>query len=189
MRPIPVDIIPSHIYLSQEDQAALFGIGHPMTIIEERTQAGQFVYEETVEVFGKLKRSLRLRVLGPNWERSVVEITPTEAMFLGLTPIAAKTGDLSGAEPCRLVGPEGEVKIASAVTAPRPHLLCSPEEAADMHISNGQTISVDLISDQPKMIENIIVRVHPTFRLRIELHQDYARDFWITRPVHARVRD
>lgn len=185
-RPIHVDVLPSHVYLSEEDQATLFGVGHPMTIFTESSQTGQVVYEEKVEVFGSVKRSLKLRVLGPNWKESHVEVTPTEAAFLGLKiKDEVKSGDMSIASGCTLVGPNGEVKIINGIIIPRPHLLCSPEEAASLHISNGDTISVKIVGEKQQELGDIVVRIHPTFRLRIQIHQDYARELWIVRPTHA----
>lgn len=188
-RPIPVNILPSHVYLSQDDQAAIFGVGHPMTIAQEHTQVGQVVYEEMVEVFGSLKRSLQLRIMGPNWAQSHVELTPTEAAFLGLKiNQEVKSGDLSNAVACRLVGPAGEVKLIQGAIIPAPHLLCSPKEADELHVMNGEKIEVDFVGERSYSLSGIIVRVHPTFRLRLEMHQDYARKLWITRPTHANLR-
>ena len=188
-RPIPIDIIPSHVYLSAADQATLFGKGTPMTISGELSQGGQYVYDEVVEVFGKLKRSLTIRVLGPDWEQSFAELTPTEVAFLGLRAPIAKTGDLEGAAACRLVGPEGEVELARGVITPRPHLLCSPEEAAGAHLSNGAEADVEISSSRPQLLEKVIVRVHPAFKWRLEIHQDDARRLWLTRSTHARLRE
>ena len=55
-RPIPVEIIPSHIHLSETDHRTLFGPGHAGTIATALSQHGQYAYAETLEVFGKLKR-------------------------------------------------------------------------------------------------------------------------------------
>lgn len=188
MRPIPIDVIPSHVYLSQDDQATLFGIGQPMTIFQEHTQVGQLIYREMVAVKGKLKRTLDVRVMGPNWAQSQAHITPTEAVYLGLTiEQEVKAGDLSESAPGKLIGPKGEVELKAGIIIPQPHLLCSPEEAEALHISNGDIITAETIAESSLQIENIIVRVHPTYRLRIEMHQDHARDLWIVRPIHARI--
>jgi len=187
-RPIPIDIIPSHVYLSAGDRATLFGSHAPMTIADDLSQRGQYVYKETLEVFGKLKRSLELRVLGPDWEQSFVELTPTEASFLGVRAEEVKTGDIAGAAPCRLVGPQGEVAIKKGVIIPRPHLLCSPEEASAIRVQNGGVITVDISRTKPTELEGVLVRVHPAFSMRLEIHQDYARSLWLTRGAHVRIR-
>ncbi len=186
-RPIPVDIVPSHVYLSQDDQLTLFGPGYAMTIEGELTQSGQHYYEETVDVFGRLKRSLSLRVLGPAWEHSFAELTPTEAAFLGMSAKEGRSGDLAGAAACRFVGPAGEVSLKQGVIISQPHLRCSPQDARSFHISNGDEVTIEIIGNHPRRVSGVIVRVHPTFKLQVDLHADHARDLWITRPIHARL--
>ncbi|PIX62073.1 hypothetical protein CO057_00935 [Candidatus Uhrbacteria bacterium CG_4_9_14_0_2_um_filter_41_50] len=189
MRPIPIDVIPAHIYLSQEDQTKLFGSGYAMTIEGELTQGGQHNYEETVEIIGKLKRSLRVHVLGPNWERSFVELSETEALFLGLKAPLAMSGDLTEAAECTVVGPCGEINLKSGVIVPKPHLRCSPIQSRELGVSNGDRISVEILGTSKKVLEDVAVRVHPTFQLRVEINADYARELWIARTSHARLID
>lgn len=186
-RPFPVDIVPSHVYVSEEDQRTLFGDGYPMTILEEHTQPGQIVYKERVEVFGRLKRSLELHVLGPNWDRSHVEVSPTEAVYLGYSLDEMKTGNIEGAPECTLKGPKGEVKLEQGLIVPRPHITCSVEEAKQYNLVNGQEVTVGINRSTPVQIENVVVRVHPMLRARLELHTDYARHLWIAKQTYARI--
>lgn len=188
-RPIPVEIIPSHVHLSEADHSALFGYGQASTIAENLSQTGQFAYAESVEVSGKLKRSITLRVLGPFRRATQVELTPTEAQLLGLVAPIARSGDLSSAAGCRLVGPRGELNVAGSVIIPQPHLHCSEAEAAVLHLVNGKIVSLEVLGDNPYVLENVIVRVHPSYRLRLHVHPDLARIHWMTGVVHARIRD
>lgn len=189
MRPLPVDIVPSHIYLSAEDQATLFGKGYPMTILDDHTQPGQLVYKERVEIFGRLKRSIHVHVLGPNWEKSHVEVTPTEAVYLGYSLDEMKTGNIGGAPECTVKGPEGEIKLKHGLIVPRPHLTCSVEEAKNYNLSNGQEVAVDILLKEPVRIEDVIVRVHPMLKGRVELHADYARHLWVSKQAYARIAE
>lgn len=186
-RPFPVDIVPSHVYLSAEDQERLFGAGYPMTILDDHAQPGQVVYKERVEVVGRLKRSIHVHVLGPVWEKSHVEITPTEAVYLGYQIEEMRTGVLEGAPSCVLRGPHGEVKLDHGVIVPRPHVTCSVEEAKQYNLSNGQEIAIDILMRTPVRVEQVIVRVHPMLKARVELHADYARHVWIAKPTYARI--
>ncbi|MFZ2682185.1 MAG: PduL/EutD family phosphate acyltransferase [Patescibacteria group bacterium] len=188
-RPIPVEIIPSHIHLSAEDHAALFGTGHAGTVAVELSQHGQYAYTETLEIFGKLKRSLQLRVLGPYRRATQVELTPTEALLLGINAPLAKSGDLAAAGDCRLVGPAGEVKAKASVIVPMAHLHVSDTEAHALRLENGKRVALDILGDAPRTLKDVIVRVHPTYRLRLQVHADYARDYWLTGVLHARLRE
>lgn len=188
-RPIPVEIIPSHVHLSEADHVTLFGSGHAGTITSSLSQYGQYAYQESVEVAGKLKRSLRLRVLGPHRRQSQVELTPTEAQLLGLQPPVAKSGDLSQAESCKVKGPAGEVTLKTAVIIPKPHLHLSDADARSLRLENGSEVALDIIGDHPRTLEQVVVRVHPTYRLRLHVHPDLARDEWLTGVLHARIRE
>lgn len=188
-RPIPVEIIPSHIHLSESDHTTLFGIGHAGTIANSLSQHGQYAYAETVEVVGRLKKTLELRVLGPHRKTTQVELTPTEASLLGLTAPVARSGDLARAGKCRLKGPGGEVEVKAAVIIPKPHLHMSDAEAKSFRLENGKEIALDILGDALCTLENVVVRVHPTYRLRLHVHPDLARQYWLTGVLHARLRE
>lgn len=188
-RPIPVEIIPSHVHLSEADMEQLFGAGFAATISHTLSQTGQHAYADAVEVSGRLKRTLQLRVLGPARRVTQVELTPTEAQLLGIPAVVARSGDLSQAGDCTLRGPAGEVVAAASVIVPRAHLHCSETEAQAMHLHNGKVVTLEVMGDYPALLEDVVVRVHPTYRLRLHIHPDLARDFWITGTVHAKIRE
>lgn len=188
-RPIPVEIVPSHVHLSEADHLSLFGVGHAGTVDRPLSQHGQFAYSESVEVFGRLKRGLELRILGPFRKLTQVELTPTEAALLGISAPIARSGELTKAGNCRLSGPAGEIKVEAAVIIPRPHLHVSDTEAKALRLENGKEVSVDLLGDNARLLEGVVVRVHPSYQLRLHLHPDLARDLWLTGVVHARLRE
>lgn len=186
-RPIPVEIVPSHVHLSEADQAALFGPAFAATIAENLSQSGQFAYGETLEVRGRLQRSVSLRVLGPCRAASQVELTPTEAQLLGINASEAKSGEHGDASTCTIQGPEASV--TARVIVPRPHLHCSDVEAEQLHVHNGKMVTIDFDLDRPCTLTDVVVRVHPTYRLRLHIHPDIAREYWLTGVVHGRVRE
>lgn len=188
-RPIPVEIIPSHVHLSHADHAALFGSGHAGTISHALSQHGQYAYVETVEVSGKLKKSVTLRVLGPQRKDTQVELTPTEAALLGLKAPVAKSGDLSKAISCKLKGPKGELTAKASVIIPKPHLHLSDTDAKQLQLKNGDHIRMEIIAEAPFEISGVVVRVHPTYTPRLHVHSDFAREHWLTGVIHAKIRD
>lgn len=188
-RPIPIDIIPSHIHLSEADQVTLFGASHALTIGEHLSQTGQVAYEESLNVRGTLKRSISLRVLGPCRENTQVELTPTEAQLLGIVAPTARSGDNSEAADCMLDGPLGNVRAVASVIIPQPHLHCSDAEAAHLRLQNGKMVTVDIVGDRPCILHDVVVRVHPTYRIRLHIHPDLARENWLTGVMHGRIRE
>jgi propanediol utilization protein len=188
-RPVQVEIVPSHVHLSAADHAALFGTGHTGTISENLSQHGQYAYTEMVEVKGRKKAGLSLRILGPYRKQTQVEITPTEAEALGIKAPEAKSGDLSRAAKCVLKGPRGELKALAAVIVPQPHLHASEEDAKAMRIKHGDVVTMELLGGSRRLLEDVVVRVHPTYKLRLHVHPDLARAYWLTGVLHARLRD
>lgn len=188
-RPIPLEIIPSHVHLSEADQEVLFGAAFPVTVAEQLSQTGQYAYADAVEVRGQRKRRIALRVLGPCRKTTQVELTPTEAQLLGIAAPDAKSGDHTDAGDCVLVGPEGTVSAKASVIIPRPHLHCSDTEAAQLHVHNGKVVTIDLDLERSCTLTDVVVRVHPTYRLHLHIHPDIARTHWLTGVVHGRVRE
>jgi propanediol utilization protein len=188
-RPIPVEVVPSHVHLSEAHHQTLFGDGHMGTVRQELSQTGQFAYEETVEVVGENGESIVLRVLGPHRKATQIELTPTEARLLGIDAPIAKSGDLAIAKPCTLRAAHGSIDAAASVIIPKPHLHLSDTEASSLRLANGATVRVDVVGDVARVIENVVVRVHPTYRARLHIHPDIARDIWLHTGAHVRVRD
>ncbi len=188
-RPIPVEVVPSHVHLSEAHHRVLFGDGHMGTVQHELSQMGQFAYEETVEVIGQDGQGITLRVLGPHRKSTQVELTPTEARLLGIDAPLAKSGDLANAQSCTLKTVHGAIEVKAAVIVPQCHLHLSDVEATGLRLSNGAIVRVDVVGDVARVIENVVVRVHPTYRARLHIHSDVARDMWLHSGSHVRVRD
>ncbi len=181
---IPVEVVPSHIHLSPEDYRVLFGEEHP-SIRERISQHGQYVVDTTLEVRGSRSgASLRLAYIAPERAATQVEVTPTEAAYLGISPKEAVSGDLREASTCILRGPAGECEV-SGVIIPSAHLHCSPEEAVVLKVSQGASLTLTLHAETPYMLHNVRVRVHPTYSLRLHVHADIAREAWIMGPTYA----
>lgn len=188
-RPIQVEIVPSHVHLSAAHHAELFGVGHSGTISVNLSQHGQYAYAETVEVLGKKAKGISLKVLGPYRKDTQVELTPTEAESLGIKVIQARSGDLSQAVKCRIRGPQGIIEAPASVIIPQPHLHASDADAKALRITHGEVVTMELLGDTRRILEDVVVRVHPTYKLRLHVHPDLARAYWMTGVLHARLRD
>ena len=188
-RPIPVEVVPSHIHLSESHHRILFGDGHMGTVRHELSQTGQFAYEETADVLGANGESITLRVLGPHRKATQVELTPTEARLLGIEAPLVKSGDLANAQSCTIRTAHGTVDATASVIVPKCHLHLSDTEATSLRLANGATVRVDVVGDATRVIEGVVVRVHPTYRARLHIHSDVARDMWLHSGSHVRVRD
>ncbi len=110
-------------------------------------------------------------------------------MLLGLKPPTAKSGDLSKAVSCVLKGPKGTVTAKASVIIPKSHVHLSEADAKHYQVKNGDAVRVEVLGENPTELSDVIVRVHPTYRARLHVHPDIAREHWLTGVLHARMRD
>jgi len=179
----------SHVHLSEGQRKILFGERNSGTVRQEMSQSGQFAYEETVDVVGSNGKVLTLRVLGPSRKSTQVELTKGEAELLALHAQEALSGDFDLAIDCTLKTEHGEVVAPKSVIIPRMHIHLSDSEARTLRLEHGSVVRVDVIGDGARVIDDVVVRVHPTYRARLHLHADDARDLWLSGGAHVRIRD
>jgi len=187
--PIPIEVIYSHVHLSEEHKKVLFGERNSGTIRQEISQTGQFAYEETVDVVGSNGKTLTLRVLGPSRKSTQVELTRGEAELLALNTPEAISGDFGLAADCALKTENGEVIATKSVIIPRAHIHLSDSDARTLRLEHGSVVRIDVIGNGAQVIDDIVVRVHPTYRARMHIHADDARDLWLSSGTHIRIRD
>ncbi len=171
-RLIPLAISARHLHLSQEDQDILFGAGYQMTVRNALYQKNQFAYDEQLTVIGPNKRKFeKVRVLGPARGKTQVEISRTDAIYLGVEPpVAVSVGHKGGVE-LTLVGPKGSITRPCGICASR-HIHMSPDDAAHFGVENEQTVKIFVNTDKPTLFEKVFCRVHPNFRLEMHLDTD-----------------
>jgi propanediol utilization protein len=188
-RPLSVEVVSSHVHLSDAHHRILFGERHLGTVHLALSQAGQFAYAETVDVIGVNGEVISLRVLGPSRRATQVELTPTEAAFLGLNAQEAVSGDLRNAVDCVLRTQFATIDASKSVIIPRKHIHLSDTEARTLRLDHGATVRVDVIGEGAQLVEHVTVRVHPTYRARMHIHADDARGLWLHAGTHVRIRD
>lgn len=187
--PIPIEVIYSHIHLSEEHKKILFGERNSGTVRQETSQSGQFAYEETVDVVGSNGKVLTLRVLGPSRKSTQVELTRGEAELLAFHAPENVSGDFDLAADCTLKTENGEVAAMKSVIIPKMHIHLSDSEARTLRLEHGSIVRVDVIGNGARVIDDVIVRVHPTYRARMHMNVDDARDLWLSGGAHVRIRD
>ena len=86
-----------HVHLSQQDIERLFGKGYKLTPKKNLSQIGQFASEERVTLIGPKNVYRNVAVLGPARKETQVELSLSDARFLGVDAPLRMSGDLSGA--------------------------------------------------------------------------------------------
>ena len=126
---MPVGRSNRHAHLTRENIEKLFGAGHMLTFLRNIRQHDEFVSVETVDVHGPSGQLKGVRILGPARETAQVEMSVTDARRLGVRADVRLSGDVSGTDGVRLIGPCGEITLEEGVIIPLRHIHVSPGEA------------------------------------------------------------
>ena len=168
---ILVETSARHIHVCEATLKTLFGEGATLTNKKDLSQPGQFACEEKVEVVGP-KGSLKMSILGPTRPVDQIEVSFTDARTLGITPPVRESGDVEGTPGVKLVGPCGEVVIDAGVMVAKRHIHMTPEDAAEIGVSDKEIVKVKLDTARPLIFDDVVVRVSPKFALAMHIDTD-----------------
>lgn len=177
---IPIEVSAHHIHLSRKEMDVLFGPGSELTHKSDLSQPGQFACEETIDLVGPKGRVDRVRVLGPFRDQSQVEISMTEEFKLGIKAPIRASGDLAGSPGITLEGKKGSCKVEQGVICSLRHIHMSPEDALSFGLKDRDIVSVRVEGERTLVYEDILVRVHPDFKLSMHIDTDEANAANIT---------
>jgi len=173
-KPIPIEVSAHHLHLSKSDTKELFGESCDLTVRAELSQPGQFACNETVNLVGPKGRVDRVRVLGPYRPESQVEISITEEFKLGISAPVRPSGSLDGTPGIVLEGPVGKVTMKRGVIASLRHIHMSPEDALFFGLHDRDMVRIRVEGERSLIFGDVLVRVHPEFRLSMHLDTDEA---------------
>jgi len=180
---IPVGVTNRHFHISRDHLDLLFGPGYELTVLRPITQRGQFAAEETLAVEGPKGRIDEIRIVGPVRPQTQLEIAPSDARRLGITPPVRYSGSLSGSAGGRVIGPRGVVELSEGIIIPQRHIHADPQTAARLGVADGDRVYVapvqqgaaDPTTESRTLIfANVLVRVDPTFVLDFHIDVDEA---------------
>ncbi|PKN69852.1 MAG: acetate/propionate family kinase [Deltaproteobacteria bacterium HGW-Deltaproteobacteria-12] len=173
-RPIPLSTSARHVHLSQDHFEILFGAGRTMMQRSALSQDGQFAAAEAVNLIGPKGRIDRVRIIGPARKESQVEISRTEQFKLGIDPPVRDSGDLEGTPGITIEGEVGTVKLSKGVICAKRHIHMSPEEALSLGLRDKDVVMVKIKGVRELIFGDVLVRVHPSFRMDMHLDTDEA---------------
>ena len=169
---VPLEASGRHVHLTAEQTRTLFG--HDLTEDRPLSQPGQYLSRERVTVVGPKGKLENVAVLGPARKEAQVEISLTDSKVLGLRPPVRLSGDIQGSPGCSLIGPAGEVALASGVIAAQRHIHLTPEDGKRFGVRDKQVVRLQTFTDRPLVFEDVTVRIHPDFAAAAHLDYDEA---------------
>ncbi len=182
-----VNISARHAHLDQQGLEILFGKGTELKVQKELYQEGAFAAEQTVTIFGPRKQMIaNLRILGPLRGRCQVELSFTDARFLGINAPVRLSGDHRETPGCYLVGPAGGLEMGSGVIRAARHVHMNPLEAEFYGIGDGDRMRLVVDSEQGGALEGVVCRVSEQGKLEVHLDTDEGNgmDVMKARKVH-----
>lgn len=171
---IIIEISARHIHISKIDLEAVFGQGAELTMFRQLSQPHSFAANEVVTLKTAKDDFKNVRILGPIKERTQVEISKTDAYYLGLPALVRESGNLAGTPGLTIAGPKGEVKIRSGVILAHRHIHASPVDAKKYGLKHGQLISVKFNRLRGVTFHNVLIRVSKIFTWRMQIDTDEA---------------
>jgi putative phosphotransacetylase len=175
-RSVPVGVSSRHAHLSREDFTSLFGPreNDACTFFKDLSQPGQVACEEKVVIVGPKGIIENVRVLGPTRKRTQVEVAPSDAFRLGIKPPVRDSGDIDGSVGLTLVGPAGTATLKEGVILAARHIHMHPKDAERFGVVDKQRINVKAAGPRGVVYQEVLIRVHPEFRLEFHIDVDEA---------------
>jgi acetate kinase len=172
--PVPIEVSAHHIHVSQEHVEALFGPRYQLTAEVGLSQPGQYACRENVMLIGPKGRVKRVRVLGPTRPETQIEISMTEQFRLGIHPPIRESGDLEHSPGITIEGSHSAVAADKGVICALRHIHMSPEDALRFGLRDKYKVRVRVESDRELVFGDVLIRVHPSYRLAMHIDTDEA---------------
>ena len=172
---IPLGISNRHIHLTSKTFQHLFGDKAEFQTMRPLYQPGEFASAHTLTIVGPKLRSIPgVRILGPLRNYDQVEISLTDAVFLGIDPPVTNSGNLKEAAPLTLVGPNGSLYLEKCAIVANRHLHMPKSDAVRLGVKEGDFCRVRIGGEKPTVFENVLVRTNDNWKLQIHLDTDDA---------------
>ena len=159
-----------HCHVRRETLDILFGDGFELEIKRMLSQPGQYATPHKITVVGP-KRSAEVTILGPTRVADQIELSLTDATYLGFDAPIRESGVVAGSPGCKLIGPKGELEIKEGVIIAKRHVHITPEDAEKYGVADKDIVKVKIGGDRSLILDEVVVRVSPDFATY--MHVDY----------------
>ncbi len=163
-----------HVHLAQADLDLLFGNDYKLTVLRKLSQRDEFAANEVVDLKTVKNILKHIRVLGPDRDYTQIEISKTDAFYLGLNPLIKDSGDLQDTPGLTIIGPNGEVDAKQGVILSHRHVHCSPTHAQKYGLKNGQLVKVKVLGKRGLVFDQVMIKVRKGYTWRMHLDTDEA---------------
>lgn len=172
---VEVEVSARHVHLSEKDWEILFGSAQKdLTPKRPLSQPGQYLSEERVSLITPKGRMDRVAVLGPFRGQTQVELSKSDCVSLGIDAPIRESGHIDGSGRITIEGPKGAVTIPQGVIIAKRHVHVPEAAARHLGFKNGEIVSVQLFTDRPVILQDVVLRVSDKFSYRMHIDFDEA---------------
>lgn len=177
---IPIGVSNRHVHLSKEHLQILFGEDYQLEVLKQLKQATDFASTAKVTL-STLKNNIEnVRVIGPLRKATQVEISKTDAYFLGLNPPIRDSGDLKGSAPITIVGPRGSIQLAEGCIIASRHLHIPASLRTELGLDQVSEVSVQLGEEKSGILEHVHLKSNEDYTLELHIDTDDANAHFVT---------
>jgi propanediol utilization protein len=171
-----VNVSARHVHVTTDDLQTLFGRGATLTKLKDLYQDGEFASEQQVNLIApgdpKNRMIPNIRILGPTRDYTQVELSYTDAIYLGMDIPLRISGNHDGTPGGVLVGPAGAVNLDRGIIRAKRHVHMSPADAEHYGVQDQQEMSLKIDGPCGTTFHNLTVRVHPKVKLEVHIDTD-----------------
>ena len=171
---ILVEASARHVHLTEEDIETLFGKGYKLTPVKKLTQVGQFACKERVTLIGPKNIYRNVAILGPARKETQVELSLTDARFLGVNAPVRMSGDLRDAADIIIATDKESIAAKGCAIVAQNHIHMTPDQAKQWCFTDGEEVSVKMSTARPLTFDGVVVRVSETAGLAMHIDFDEA---------------
>jgi propanediol utilization protein len=164
-----------HVHLTHDYVKILFG-RDGLEQARSLSQTGQFVARQRLELIGPKGSLLNVAVVGPERKQSQVELSKSDAYFLGVpeTPLLASGDLMTSSGNVTLKGPNDEISLKTGVIIPIRHIHASVDQAVKAGVKDGDYVSVRTFGPRAITLHNVLIRTSPDMNWTLHLDSDEA---------------
>jgi propanediol utilization protein len=173
---VPVVVSAAHVHLTQAVIEQLFCDRYQLHEHSRLGQPTQYAAVESVTLIGPHGRIPNVRVIGPPRPVNQVELSPTDALTLGIDAPVRTSGDLEGTPGIVIEGPRTSVRLERGAIRGLRHLHMSPLDAGRLGLNDRDRIAVGTGRHTGRILfRDVLVRVSADYRLELHLDADEGK--------------
>ncbi len=177
---VTIGVSNRHVHLKEEDMITLFGENFQLEELRPIHQPGQFASTSTVTLKGEKRQLDNVRILGPTRSYTQVEISKTDAYYLGINPPVRMSGDLKGSSPITIIGPKGELHLKEGCIIADRHIHILPKQRKLYDLEGIDKVSVRLFGEKGGVVDDVYIRESETSYYEMHIDTDDANAHLVT---------